>query len=110
MPSEIHPTVSLIKREFFRGHHRYKDISDATGISLQRLKNIMSGRQEITLAECDRLCDFLSISPLMLSIRRDDLFEGNASLDLTVLSESKRRVLILLYIELCHGVELNPAI
>lgn len=102
MQEELHPSVLLIKNELLRGKHRYEDVSESTGIPVQRLKNIMAGRLDITLRERDKLCDYLSLSPVVLVMRRDDLFARKEFLDLSGLPEGIRNSLIVLHNEICQ--------
>lgn len=102
MKSNLHPAVVLIKREISKGKHRYEDISVATGIPLQRLKNIMIGRIIMNMKERDLLCTYLDISPVILVMRREDLFDREKHLDLTGLPEGIRKSLIVLHNEICQ--------
>lgn len=102
MQEELHPSVLLIKNELHRGRHRYEDVSESTGIPVQRLNNIIAGRLDITLRERDKLCDFLGLSPVILVMQRDDLFAKTNHLDLSGLPEGIRNSLILLHNEICQ--------
>lgn len=100
MEPRIHPAVTIIKNEIVRGKYRYEDVSSGTAIPVQRLKNIMVGRSDMTMRERDKLCDYLKISPVVVVMRRDDLFKLENHLDLSVLPEGIRKSLIVLYNEI----------
>lgn len=102
MHTRLHPAVVLIKSEIVRGKHRYEDVSASTEIPLQRLKNIMVGRSDMTMYERDSLCEYLGVSPVVLVMRRNDLFDREKHLDLTGLPEGIRKSLIVLHNEICQ--------
>jgi hypothetical protein len=97
--AEIHPAVKILKEEITRTKAKYPNIAYSTKIPVQRLKNIMSGRTQITMFERDLLCAYLHISPFDILVRRDDLF-GIDTLDLRVLPGKLRLILVALYNEL----------
>lgn len=101
MLEDLHPAAALIKSEFVKGKHRYEVVSASTGISLQRLKNIMVGRSDITMRERDLLCKYLGMSPVVLFMKRGDLFNREEHLDLRGLPDDMRKVLILLHNQIC---------
>lgn len=75
MKEQLHPAVEVLKAEIVKIRHSYNKISAKTHISPQRLKNIMTGRADITLKERDKLCEYLDISPIFVVMRRNDIEE-----------------------------------
>ncbi|TKK13667.1 hypothetical protein EcCFBP13530_22975 [Enterobacter cancerogenus] len=105
MNVSIHPAVKVLKDEIIRSRHSYNKIAAATHISSQRLKNIMTGRADITLRERDILCEYLDISPIFVVMRRNDIQERLDFLDLRGLPESMKKSLIILHHEICQLAE-----
>lgn len=101
----IHPAVKVLKDEIIRSRHSYNKIAAATHISSQRLKNIMTGRADITLRERDILCEYLDISPIFVVMRRNDIQERLDFLDLRRLPEAMKKSLIILHHEICQLAE-----
>lgn len=96
----LHPSVAIIKNEMKRGMHTYAIVAEATKISEQRLKNMMTGRTEMTLEDRDAICAYLHLSPVNIVVRRRDLKNNKDYLDITVLPEGLRSSLFTLYREL----------
>lgn len=97
--NKLHPGVQILKDEISVSKHHYDDIASSTGISVNRLKNLMSGRREMTMKERDILCDCLDISPIDVVMRREDLQERKEFLDLRELPETMKTSLIILHNE-----------
>lgn len=96
----IHPGVQVIKNEIGYLKISYPELSKATHIPVNRLKNILSGRVALTLDERDALCEALNISPLDVLLRREDLRKKNELLDLRELPHSARNGLLIIYNEI----------
>lgn len=105
MNEVIHPAVKVLKDEIIRSRQSYNKIATATHISPQRLKNIMTGRADITLRERDILCEYLDISPIFVVMRRNDIQERLDFLDLRGLPEAMKKSLIILHHEICQLAE-----
>ncbi len=102
MKEQLHPAVEVLKAEIIKVRHSYNKISAKTHISPQRLKNIMTGRADITLKERDKLCEYLGISPIFVVMRRNDIEERIDSLDLRGLPDAMRKSLMILHHEICQ--------
>lgn len=96
----LHPSVKILKHKLKRGQHTYAHVSKGTGITEQRLKNMMTGRSEMTLTDRDRICSFLDMSPVNLVLSRKDLNNQKDYLDITMLPEGLKSGLYSLYVEL----------
>lgn len=102
--SELHPAVTVLKHEIKRKHHTYAQLAHGTGITEQRVKNMMTGRSEMTLSERDEICRYLDMSPVNLVVSRNDLDNRADYLDITMLPEGLRAGLYSLYSELVKVV------
>lgn len=98
--SELHPAVTILKHEIKQKNRTYAQLAHGTGITEQRIKNMMTGRSQMTLSERDKICDYLHISPVNLVVSRNDLDNTRDYLDITMLPEGLRAGLYSLYIEL----------
>lgn len=105
MVQALHPSINVLKDEIKRGNYNYPQIARGTGLTTQRLKNILSGRADITLKERDLLCIFLDISPIDVVMRREDLLERKDFLDLRGLPEQMKTALIIMHREICQLVK-----
>lgn len=100
MSRNIHPSVYVLRKEILENHHPYAAISQDTGITLDRLKNILTGRADMSLWEGDMISAWLGLSPFETLLRRHDLRGTHDVLDLTRLTPARRQLLLALYFEL----------
>jgi hypothetical protein len=95
----IHPVVQVIKEEIYRLGYSYQDVSRYTELSLQRIKNIMSGRSDMTLRERDIICSTLCLSSLDVIVGKNKLNRNRDFIDLRGLPAGLGNSIINLYDE-----------
>ncbi|AZI53413.1 XRE family transcriptional regulator (plasmid) [Pantoea agglomerans] len=96
----MHPAVSIIKDEIHRAQISYAEIAHRTGISINRLRNMMTGRTPVTLDARDSICSAIGVSPVNIVIRREDLTENGDYLDLSWMPDNMKKPFSSFYREL----------
>lgn len=102
-PTMLHPIVAILKRELKFKRCKYAQLSEITSIPEQRIKNLMTGRVDMTLNECDIFCDYLNISPVNLMSMRKDLNNSMDYLDITKFNIKLRTAIFSLYSEVLRN-------
>ncbi|WP_410009778.1 helix-turn-helix domain-containing protein [Pantoea agglomerans] len=69
----------------------YEEIAHSTGISINRLRHMMTGRTPVTLDARDSICSAIGVSPVNIVIRREDLTENGDYLDLNWMPDNMRK-------------------
>jgi len=83
----MHPAIAIIKDEIHRIQISYGEIANKSGIPLNRLRNMLTGRTPVSLEERDLICSAIGVSPVNIVIRRGDLAESSDYLDLSWMPE-----------------------
>lgn len=92
----MHPAVIIIRDEIKRLGLSYVELSDKTGISEYKIKNIMSGRTTMSLETRDIICKALNISPVNVVLSRHDIALNDEFLDLRWMPDDIREPFLLL--------------
>lgn len=80
MRKQLHPAVLILREEISKQKVTYHTISMKAGIAVNRFKNIMSGRTDMTLNERDGICEALGLTPEeVIHLRRDPRFDRGRS-------------------------------
>ncbi|MFB5745092.1 helix-turn-helix domain-containing protein [Cedecea sp. S5-13] len=80
----MHPAVKLMKDEMNNQKMSLKTLQRLSGISYERLKNIMAARSAMTLKERDKISDALGVSPVNFFVNRPDLHNEDNDLFLDI--------------------------
>lgn len=105
-PTMLHPVVAILKKEVKLKRCKYAQLAEITSIPEQRIKNLMTGRVDMTLNECDIFCNYLNISPINLVSMRKDLNNNMEYLDITGFNSKLRIAIYSLYSEVLKNNEL----
>jgi transcriptional regulator with XRE-family HTH domain len=80
----MHPAVKLMKDEMNDQKMSLKTLQRLSGISYERLKNIMTARSAMTLKERDKISAALGVSPVNFFVNRPDLHNDDNDLFLDI--------------------------
>lgn len=69
----MHISVQIIADTLKKRGLNYADVAKRAGISLNRFKNLMSGRTRTSMEERDSICFAIGISPLDVMLMRPDI-------------------------------------
>lgn len=86
MKHPSHPASEVLKKKFRDLHLNYSDVARLSGVSLSRIKNIMSGRAHFRIEDRDAICLALGIPPSDIVLGRPDLSATNHYIDVKPLS------------------------
>jgi hypothetical protein len=93
MKYDIYPPVRVIRDEIFSRKLTYGKISGLTGLSSGRLRNILTGRTDMTMRERDIICQSLGIYPGEVVLQREDLTDNKGFIDVRHFPESLREAI-----------------
>lgn len=82
MKHEIYPAVQVIRDEISKRALTYDDVAVRTGMSSGRLRNILTGRVDMTIRDRDIICNTLGIYPGEVVMQREDLTDSQGFIDI----------------------------
>ncbi len=98
----MHPAVKLMKNEINNQRMSLRALQRLSGISYERLKNIMTARSAMTLKERDKISAALGVSPVNFFVNRPDLHtaDNDLFLDISWMPPDMRAAVILFHRQL----------
>lgn len=92
--NQMHPAVVILKEKISGKNFQYEDVALHAGMSVHRLKNIMTGRSKMYMEERDALCHVLGITPHEVVILRKDPTFKKMETDLDYLPPKIRKTIL----------------
>jgi lambda repressor-like predicted transcriptional regulator len=98
----MHPAIKLMKDEMNVQKMSLRKLQRLSGISYERLKNIMTARSAMTLKERDKISAALGVSPVNFFVNRPDLHtaDNDLFLDISWMPPDMRAATMLFYEQL----------
>ncbi|WP_157032695.1 hypothetical protein [Erwinia typographi] len=93
MKYDIYPPVQVIRDEIFSRKLTVGKISALTNLSMGRLRNILTGRTDMTIRERDIICQSLGIYPGDVVLQREDLTDNKGFIDVRHFPEPLREAI-----------------
>lgn len=103
---DLDQPVQALKKEVHRHGITYKELASRTGLSLNHLKNLMSGRAILQITDRDKICSVLGVNPGDIVLQRGDVIDTSVFLDIRTLPPNVQDALRCLTDTL---IQLHPA-
>lgn len=71
----------------------YRDVAECSGLTLNHIRNIMSGRAKLTIDARDKISKAIGVSAGEMILRRPDLQESKSFIDLRIFPEEIQNAL-----------------